>query len=90
MSGSRARLGQSSSGEASQPAAPGLGRPVGRPLTREPGCLGQRAGWGDRGEGLRAGIRTHGEPSLEGSWHPGHFLPKLLIPEKSANMFSST
>lgn len=30
-----------------------------------------------------------GRPSLEGSWHPGRFLPKVLIPEKRANMFPS-
>lgn len=55
-------------------------REAGRLLTQELGCLGRSRG----GALSRA---PHGRPSLEGSWHPGHFLPKLLIPEKRANMF---
>lgn len=43
-----------------------------------------RMGWPWGGAGSRA---LDGRPSLEGSWHPGHFLPKVLIPEERASLF---
>lgn len=77
MSGSRAAAGKEAS---RQPLARG-GPSAGRPLTQEePSCPG-------RSQGGVLSRAPHGRPSLEGSWHPGHFLPESLIPEKRANLF---